>query len=199
MWQAVFRVANVSMGIMFKFISSLLLKIYDISQSKDIQVLYELFPDTLTKAQAIQPLDNNNFKKYIVCKKCHSTYEESDCIVTGNQIPQCSFIRFPRHPQQRMRKPCNKFLLKPVKTASGKKIFSPLKVYCYNSVINSIEAFMQQPGVIETFNQWKNVYDGAIWKSFLSKNGEELLANRYSLGLLMNIDWFQPFKHLIYS
>ena len=32
-----------------------------------------------------------------------------------------------------------------------------------------------------------------------SIDGEELLANRYSLGLLINVDWFQPYKHISYS
>ena len=28
---------------------------------------------------------------------------------------------------------------------------------------------------------------------------EELLSNRYTLGLLINVDWFQPYKHIEYS
>lgn len=128
-------------------------------------------------------------------------YDESDCIV-GRQVPRCSFVRFPRHPQQRMRTPCGQVLFKSVKTASRKKIYAPLKVFCYKSVIRSIETFLQQPGMLDTFNHWKNriipsgvmsdVYDSAVWKSFLFKDGEELLASRYCLGLLINVDWFQP-------
>ena len=97
-----------------------------------------------------------------------------------------------------MRQQCGEVLLKGVKTASGKKIFSPLKVFCYKSVAG----FVQQPGMLDIFNQWKNrqvpngimsdVYDGRVWKSFLSVNGEDLLADRYTLGLLINVDWFQP-------
>lgn len=37
-----------------------------------------------------------------------------------------------------------------------------------------------------------------VWKSFLVVDGEPFFTSRYSLGLL-NIDWFQPYKHVQYS
>lgn len=30
-------------------------------------------------------------------------------------------------------------------------------------------------------------------------NGEDFLKSRYTLGLLINVDWFQPYKHVSYS
>lgn len=65
-WQAVFRVANVAMGAMFKFMSILLLKLSEITCSQTIRGLYELFPDTLPKAQAMQCMKSDNFYKYVV-------------------------------------------------------------------------------------------------------------------------------------
>ena len=63
--------------------------------------------------------------------------------------------------------------------------------------------------MLHLFNQWKDrnipsgvmsdIYDGAVWQSFQYINEEELLAGRYCLGLLINIDWFQPYKHTEYS
>ena len=60
--------------------------------------------------------------------------------------------------------------------------------------------------MLDIFNQLKNrqvpsgimsdVYDGRVWKSI---NGEDFLADRYTLGLLINVDWFQPYKHISYS
>ena len=76
-------------------------------------------------------------------------------------------------------------------------------------MIQSIEQFVQQPEILTLFNQWKNrsiptgvmadVYDGAVWKSFLTVDGKQFLSSRYSLGLLINVDWFQPYKHVQYS
>lgn len=89
-WQSVFRVANVSMGLLFKFLSLFLLKLSETTGSQTIQYIYDRFPDTLLKAQAMQSVDRDSFLKLIVCPKCHSTYEESDCIGV-RVIPECSF------------------------------------------------------------------------------------------------------------
>lgn len=44
-----------------------------------------------------------------------------------------------------------------------------------------------------------DIYDGAVWQSFQNVNGQEFLSSRYSLGLLLNVDWFNPYKHVEYS
>ena len=45
------------------------------------------------------------------------------------------------------------------------------------------------PGILE------DVYDGKLWQEFLHYNGRPFLAAPYHFGLLLNIDWFQPYKH----
>ena len=44
-----------------------------------------------------------------------------------------------------------------------------------------------------------DIYDGAVWQSFQSIDGKEFLSSRYLLGLLLNVDWFNPYKHVEYS
>ena len=41
-----------------------------------------------------------------------------------------------------------------------------------------------------------DVYDGAIWKEHMSLTNPQ---TPNTLGLMLNIDWFKPFKHLTYS
>ena len=48
-------------------------------------------------------------------------------------------------------------------------------------------------------NVMADIYDGAVWKEFLYKDGKELLSSRYGLGLAINVDWFQPYSHVQYS
>ena len=58
-------------------------------------------------------------------------------------------------------------------------------------------------------NHWRNrnlvdgvmtdIYDGATWKSFLNRDGNEILASRYGIGLAINVDWFQLYTHVAYS
>ena len=66
---------------------------------------------------------------------------------------------------------------------------------------------MSRPGFLHAYEQWRerklclpeeyfgDVYDGFVWKSFC--NG--YLSSPYSYLLTLNVDWFQPFKHLEYS
>ena len=59
---------------------------------------------------------------------------------------------------------------------------------------------------LEMCNEWRNrtpaqnslseVYDGNVWKQF-TDNG--FLTDEGSLDLMLNCDWFQPYKYLQYS
>ena len=44
-----------------------------------------------------------------------------------------------------------------------------------------------------------DIHDGRVWKDFQSWNGVPFLSGDNSYGLMMNIDWFQPFKRSQYS
>lgn len=75
-------------------------------------------------------------------------------------------------------------------------MYAPLKVFCYKSITSSIEHILQQQWMLDTLSHWRgrkiphgvmcDVYDSAV----LSKDGQDLLANRYCLGLPINVDWF---------
>ena len=47
-----------------------------------------------------------------------------------------------------------------------------------------------------------DIYDGEIWKSFEDENGEPFFTYKYAdthIGLILNMDWFQPFVNSQYS
>ena len=44
-----------------------------------------------------------------------------------------------------------------------------------------------------------DIYDGKIWSEFLCYKNQPFLFQPYSLGLTINVDWFQPYKHVKYS
>ena len=99
--------------------------------------------------------------------------------------------------------------MKAITTISGKRMLKLLKVFCYRSVIESILHLVQQPGMLALLNHWKShvvshgvmsdIYDGAVRASFLYVDGKEFLKSRCGIGLLINVDWFQPYKHVQYS
>ncbi len=45
----------------------------------------------------------------------------------------------------------------------------------------------------------EDVYDGKMWQKFMVYEGEPFLAESGNLGLILNLDFFQPFDHLTYS
>ena len=48
-------------------------------------------------------------------------------------------------------------------------------------------------------NVYEDVYDGRVWKQFLTPNNIPFLSLPYNFALCLNVDWFQPFKHSNYS
>lgn len=102
-----------------------------------------------------------------------------------------------------MRMKCNADLFKSVRTASGKRMFIPRKVFCYQSTIVFLRSLVKEPKIFNLLNKWKSrniphglmcdVYDGAVWKSLVD------LGDVFTVALLLNVDWFQPYKHIGYS
>ena len=86
---------------------------------------------------------------------------------------------------------------------TGKIIYHPIKVYCYQSIISSLRNLVQQPRILQLLDHWKtrniphgvmcDVYDGAVWRLFIDDH------NALTLAFLLNVDWFQPYKHVAYS
>ena len=47
-------------------------------------------------------------------------------------------------------------------------------------------------------NIYSDIYDGEVWKTFLSSDGSPFFTPKTAtthLGLLFNLDWFQPFVY----
>ena len=96
-----------------------------------------------------------------------------------------------------------KFLyLKKIRTRNDTSKFYPFKVYPYTSIITSLE---WRKRFLEICNDWQkyrssdyklcDFYDGKIWQEF--HNSSVQVHN--TLALMLNIDWFQPYKHRTYS
>ena len=45
----------------------------------------------------------------------------------------------------------------------------------------------------------KDLFDGKVWKDFLVYKGKPFLSNPGNYGLMLNFDFFQPYKHVPYS
>lgn len=72
-----------------------------------------------------------------------------------------------------------------------------------------MKVLLQRPNVTVRLDAWKqrsvpdglltDIDDGKIWKEFLIVNGEPFLSGENTYGLMLNVDWFKPFKRSQYK
>ena len=166
----------------------------------------ELLPGSLHK---FTQLSSTPFRRYVVCKKCHRINHFQHCIDVGYKSKKCSYVAFPNHPHACMRLPCNMLLLKSVDLQSRSRVLYPIKTFCYMSIESSLERLLQRPDFPALCKEWRHrtadptvmrdIYDGQIWQDFINFEGVPFLAEPFSYGFMINVDWFQPYKHTQYS
>ena len=138
-----------------------------------------------------------------------------ECIITnpGGDVvsKRCAFVRFPGHPQAQHRSVCNTLLMKSFKLSSGKVSLQPRLVFCYKSVIESLQELMKRDDFHEMCKQWRqefhadchdlygDIYDGKVWSGFLAPDNVPFLSVANNYALQLNVDWFQPFEHTQHS
>ena len=136
-------------------------------------------------------LTRDKIKKYVVCPKCNSLYAFEDSYLTVgscNKSKKCSFVKFANHRQRWRRRPCGETMLKEVTLKDDAKRLYPHKVYCYQSLIESIKRLVKRPNLVDHCELWRNrevrsvgqimgdVFDGRIWRDFQIYENKPFLA-----------------------
>ena len=178
--------------------------------SSDRNKFSEKVPSFLYLLRKTLSYNQQCFRKYVVCIKCHSLYYYDDnCIESfvGQQFSRkFKFVRFPNHASKHLRKECGQVLLKDLKSISGKRLFMSIKTYCYRSVKESIQTLLTHSGWEQECEKWRDrntglglltdVYDGKIWKTLRYHDGNLHFLEKRNYGVMLNLDLFPPFKHL---
>ena len=195
--QATFYIPNAAVQVLIKFFGVLFTVLGRYSEV--VAKIASQFPKSLYELH--KQNHSIQFEKFVVCQKCNSIYKHAECLEQiGSQKVSRKCINF-LYPGARER--CGTALVKVVELGSGKKVFRPYKTYCYNSLITSLQCLLQLEGFARLAEEWKlressdlirDIYDGQIWKDFLSYNGVPFLSEQFSYALALNIDWFQPYK-----
>lgn len=125
-----------------------------------------------------------------------------------NESKRCCHIAYPNHPQLSRRKRCDSPLLKKVRRKSG-YLLQPFKVYPYQPLKSAITQLINTPGFLESYEKWRgrnvpngyygDVFDGKVWREFMSPEYENFLTAPFNYLLALNIDWFEPFERGVYS
>ena len=148
------------------------------------------------------------FTRFVVCKKCHTLYNINDC-QQGTLSKRCVHVAFPNHSQQRMRQPCGTILLKTVEIAGGQVILYPFMTYCYIGLKIAMQLLLQKPSFYLECEKWRkrvvdsevlqDVYDRKVWKDFQKFREKPFLSDSCNFALMLNFDFFQPYKYIPYS
>ena len=164
------------------------------------------FPGTLFKRNEYLKnlLPVTDICRKVVCQKCHCLYRFEDCLVKCGSVTSVQFCSDCQVQGKRIP------LLRQVISNKGVKRFYPYLVYPVASLVSLLQACFVRPGFLDLCEEWRirfnlespnlnDVFDGNILKEFLTVNHEPFLSEKNTLGLMMNIDWFRPFKHRTYS
>ena len=121
-YQQRYKLPNVAIDSLFKFLKFLLLTI---DGNKFLS-----FPSSLYMAKKTLGI-STNIIKYAACNKCHKLYDINELSNT-TEIPTCSFVDYPNHIQERFRQKCNNPLVKKIdssKDSSNNPIFRPIMTF----------------------------------------------------------------------
>ena len=203
LWQANCKISDNGLEWLLRFMFQFLHLLGVTCQCDYLVRFCSMFPTSLYVLRQLLKLDRDDFVKYVVCPKCSSLYDPGDCTqrIGGRIVAKsCTHKAFKKGKGS---KECGTKLAQKVVLSDGKEHFYPYKVYCFNSVINQIEAMLKRPNFAEKCEQWRqrkvndgfysDVYDGQVWKDFLRYNGRDFLNAPRSLAFALNVDWFQPY------
>ena len=170
--------------------------------SDKIKKIAELFPSTIYKRSKYieQYHSTPPIVKFVACSRCHTLYKYKDCLErvgTQNECLECL-------PKKQVH------LLKKIVTSSGSLKYYPHLVYPYVSIVSQLQTLIKRPGFLEYCESWRtkfslspslltDTYDGNIWRELMTPDKIAFFSQKDCIGLMMNIDWFQPFKHREYS
>ena len=172
-------------------------------QSNFVAKLASSFPKSIYMLQKYFGIEEE-FTRFVVCKKCYNVCTYETCIdIHGLQkaSKKCSYRL-----HANSRSECGALLLKSVTLSNSQVRLYPFKVFCYQSLNKSLQKLVLRPGFIEHCELWRSVskrdnelqdiYDGKLWNEFQHINGNSALADSHVYAVMINVDWFQPFKHV---
>ena len=212
MFQPLFRLSDTALGVLFQFLKKFLTVVCKMFEVDQLNEVIQRLPSSLLLSRRIMGWRTDPFKKYVCCPKCHCLYDLDKCSLIRNSLlesKKCDYVAFPNHPQKHRRKLCSEVLMKHVCSPSGKILLHPRSLFCYHSIIDSLQELLKRLSLITKCELWRNrkvfpgtytdIYDGKVWKEFLNPNNKPFLSLPFNFAFNLNIDWFQPFKYTNHS
>ena len=203
-FQQRFRLTDTALEALIKFLHIVLTRLNN-SQFKK-------FPNSLFKAKGylniLQPK-----MQLAVCNNCHKMHNVEDIVTYKKEgkiaIKNCLHEEFPDNPTPSRRNQCNNPLTV-LKKRKGETIAVPRILYPKPSICQQLSMLYQRPGFENMLKSsgfqrngdiYSDIYDGKVWKTFPFDGSTFFTPETATthLGLLINLDWFQPFTYTQHS
>ena len=204
-FQQRYRVSDMALEALIKFLSNTLKLIDDMR--------FQEFPVSIFLAKKKLGIFQPKLRM-VACTNCHKLYDSK--IVTNYKVNNklavmhCSYEEFPNNPIPANKKLCNNELTI-IKKNKNKTVAIPRMLYPKPSIKQQLSNMYQRPDFermlklsgVRNYNNtyYADIYDGNVWKTFPFDGSRFFSPETAStnLGLLINLDWFQPFKYTQHS
>ena len=196
-YQARFRLSDVAIDSLIKFFQQVLM---DADQMR-----FKDFPSSLHTASSLLQIGKQS-KTYAVCPSCNTLYNVTE--VVAEEGFKCTHVEFPMKSKG---KSCGMELTMQVPLVSGNKR-RPKLLFPLPNLKIQINSLYQRLEFKQQLQKWTNrqidngmladIYDGEIWKNFPDTSGVPYFTPETAdshLGIMINLDWFQPFDTSVYS
>jgi hypothetical protein len=195
-YQARFRLPDVAIDSLIKFFQQIL---------KDAdRIRFQSFPSSSYTARKLLRIGKRS-KTYAVCPSCNTLYNTAE--VVAEEGFKCTHVEFP---MQSKRKFCGTELtVQNPLTYENKR--RPKLLFPLPNLKIQINSLYQRPEFEQQLRKWTNrnidnelmadIFDGKIWKNFPSESSPFFTPETADshLGIMINLDWFQPFESSVYS
>jgi len=196
-YQTRFRLSDVAIDSLIKFFQQVLM---DADQRR-----FKNFPSSLYTASNLLQIGNQS-KTYAVCPSCNTLYNTAEVVVAEGF--KCTHVEFPMRSKV---KSCGTELTVQVPLANEIKR-RPKLLFPLPNLRLQINSLYQRSEFKQQLRKWTNrhvddgmladIYDGEIWKNFPDTSDVPYFTPETAdshLGIMINLDWFQPFESSVYS
>lgn len=171
------------------------------------------FPSTLYLAKNLLGI-KDRFHSFVPCTKCNKLYNKDE-VVNFRQnetvsIMKCNHIEFPNSSTRSLR-----FCNTPLSRKMDNSEIQPELIFPFAGIKQQLAIMFRRPGFESFLRHWANraafdniltdIYDGQVWKTF-KESSDQYSPNFFRpevadshLGLMLNLDWFQPYEGTVHS
>jgi hypothetical protein len=204
-FQQRFRLPDLALEALIKFLCIVFTRLNKLQ--------FKNFPNSLYEAKKMLNIYQPKMQ-LAVCNNCHKLHSAKSIIeykVDGKAaVKNCLHEEFPNSPVSSRRNQCNN-PISILKKRKGKTIAVPRMLYPKPSIRQQLSMLYQRPGFEDMLklsgsqrgegNIYSDIYDGEVWKTFPFDGSTFFTPETVTthLGLLFNLDWFQPFTYTQHS